>query len=138
MRASDRESMTPVRVEVIAYAPTAFFHCQHCELTLQHVGVGQKIHDEQTAYALPPDLAHDYQALSEWVRALTEHYGGQVIVKVVDAASVEGSWKSLRYRVRRYTVVIVAGQDRCLRTYTSSVHALIDLSLSAPLCALMQ
>jgi len=132
MRASDRESMTPVRVEVIAYAPTAFFHCQHCELTLQHVGVGQKIHDEQTTYALPPDLSRDYQALSEWVRALTEHYGGQVIVKVVDAASVEGFWKSLRYRVRRYPAVIVAGQDRCLGTNTATVQAFIDRHLSAP------
>src|SRR3989442_2302462 len=112
MRASDRESMTPVRVEVIAYAPTAFFHCQHCELTLQHVGVGQKIHDAQTAYALPPDLAHDYQAVSEWVRALTAHYGGQVIVKVVDPASGEGLYKTLPYRLRRYPAGIVSGHDR--------------------------
>ena len=135
MRASDRELTTPVRVEVIAYAPTAFFHCQHCELTFQHVGVGQKIHDEQTVQALPPDLSQDYQALSEWVRALTEHYCGQVIVKVIDAASVEGFWKSLRYGVRRYPAVIVAGQDRCLGTDNATVQALIDRRLSAPVSA---
>lgn len=131
MGAREREAMKPVRVEVIAYAPTAFFHCQHCELTFQQVGVGNKFHDEQTEQALPADLTHDYQTLSDWVRALTAEYCGQIVVKVIDAASVEGFWKSLRYGVRRYPSIIVEGKDRCTGTDTPTVRSLIARHLGA-------
>jgi hypothetical protein len=33
-------------------------------------------------------------------------------VKLVDAASIEGFWKSLRYRLRRYPAVIIEGTER--------------------------
>jgi hypothetical protein len=130
--AQEQGSATPVRVEVIAYAPTAFYHCQHCEVTFQEVGVGRGIREEQLAHALPDDLLRDYQALSEWVRALSEYYRGQVVVKVIDAASVEGFWKSLRYGVRRYPAVIVAGKGKCSGTDWATVRRLVDQYLPVP------
>lgn len=36
----------------------------------------------------------------------------QVVVKVIDAASLEGFFKTLRYGVRRYPAVIVEGSAR--------------------------
>jgi hypothetical protein len=42
---------------------------------------------------------------------LTKHCD-QVIVKVIDAASVEGLIKSLRYRVRRYPAIVIDGKNR--------------------------
>ena len=128
----ERGSAKPVRVEVIAYAPTAFYHCQHCEVAFQEVGFGRGIREEQLAHALPEDLLHDYQALSEWVRALTEYYCGQVVVRVIDAASVEGFWKSLRYGVRRYPAVIVEGKGKCSGTDWATVRRLVDGSLPVP------
>jgi len=121
-----------VQVEVIAYAPTAFYHCQHCELTFQEAGFGQQIHKEQLAHALPEDLTQDYQALSDWVRALVEHYCGRVVVKVIDAASVEGFWKSLRYGVRRYPAVIVEGKEKCIGTDFAAARLLIERHLPEP------
>ncbi len=121
----------PIRVEVIAYAPTAFYHCQHCEVTFQEAGIGQRIHREQVAHALPDDLAQDYQNVSDWVRALAEHYKGHVIVKVIDAASLEGFWKSLRYGVRRYPAVIVEGKDKHVGADLASTYRLIDEHLTA-------
>lgn len=120
-----------VRVEVLTYAPTAFYHCQHCELTFQEAGFGRRIRAEQLAHALPEDLLQDYQKLSDWVRALTEHFCGQAVVKVIDAASVEGFWKSLRYRVRRYPAVIVEGKEKC-GTDFGAVCGLIERHLPAP------
>jgi hypothetical protein len=124
-------SARPVRVEVIAYAPTAFYHCQHCELAFQEVGFGPRIRQEQLAQALPEDLLQDYQALSDWVRALTESYCGRVTVKVIDAASVEGFWKSLRYGVHRYPAVIVEGKETCSGIDPATVRRLIDRHLPA-------
>jgi hypothetical protein len=57
----------PLLVEIIAYAPTAYYHCTHCDA---------------------------------------------IRLKVIDAASVEGFYKSLRYNARRYPAVIVNGQAR--------------------------
>jgi hypothetical protein len=118
--------MGPVRIEVIAYAPTAFYHCQHCELTFEEVGFGRRIRKEQLAHALPDDLTRDYQAVSDWVRALTDLYGGRIAVRVIDAASVEGFWKSLRHGVRRYPTVIVDGKEKCLGTDLATVRQVIE------------
>lgn len=104
--------MRPLQIEVIAYAPTAFYHCQHCEVTFQEMGIGRRIHQEQVAYALPEDLRQDYQTVSDWVHHVVNKYCGQVVVKVIDAASIEGFWKSLRYGVRKYPAVIVEGKDK--------------------------
>jgi hypothetical protein len=129
MHEHEQAPRKPIRVEVIAYAPTAFYHCQHCEVAFQEVGVGQRIHREQVAHALPDDLAQDYQGVSDWVRALAEHYKGAVIVKVIDAASLEGFWKSLRYGVRRYPAVIVEGKDKHVGADLASTYRLIDQHL---------
>ena len=132
MEALDRESGNAVRVEVIAFAPTAFYHCQHCELTFREAGFGERFRQEQLAHALPEDLLRDYQTVSDWVRGLTERYCGHVVVKVIDAASVEGVWKSLRYRVRRYPAVVVEGKEKCAWADRDAVHRLIERYLPAP------
>lgn len=135
MTLQHQKSARALRVEVLAYAPTAFYHCQHCEVAFEEVGFGRRIHAEQLAHALPEDLLRDYRALSDWVRALTEYYCGRVVVKVIDAASVEGFWKSLRYGARRYPAVIVAGREKCTVTDPAAVQQMIDRHLAAPSAA---
>ena len=100
----------PLMVEVIAYAPTAYYHCTHCEVAWREIGVTNHVHDEQVESSLPADMLQDYQAVSDWVRQLFNRYCDQVVVKVIDAASLEGFWKSMRNRVHRYPAIIVAGQ----------------------------
>jgi hypothetical protein len=108
----------PVRVEVITYTPTVFYHCQHCELTFQQAGVGDRIHREQAREALPPELLEEYHYLSEWVHRLLDRHGSRLQIRLVDAASIEGVWKSVRFRVRRYPAVVVDGR---------AVHTGLDL-----------
>ena len=100
----------PLLVEIIAYAPTAYYHCTHCEVAWREIGVSNRIHEEQAKSSLPEDLAQEYQAISDWVREVFRLYCDGVVVKVIDAASPEGLLKSLRYRVRRYPAVIVDHQ----------------------------
>lgn len=102
--------MRPVSVEVITYAPTAFFHCQHCELTFGRVGLAEKIRRDQAATSLPEDLGHDFEVLAEWANRLARQYGPRVHLRVVDVASLEGVLHSLRHRVFRYPAVIVDGR----------------------------
>jgi len=102
----------PLLVEIVAYAPTAFYHCQHCEVAWREMGVNNRIHDEQTQSSLPADLAQEYQNLSDWVREVFRRHCDQVLIKVIDAASVEGFFKTLRYGLRRYPAVLIDGEAR--------------------------
>ena len=120
-----------MRVEVLAYAPTAFYHCTHCEVVFHHVGLGEKIHAEQDAAAFPDDLRRQYADLSDWVRRLVDRYCGRVEVKVVDAASLEGFWKALRYRVRRFPAVVVGGRAYPVDGDFARADALVDAWLGS-------
>lgn len=102
----------PLLVEIIAYAPTAYYHCTHCEVAWREMGLSNRIHEEQIESSLPDDLAKDYQTISDWVREIFRLHCDGVVVKVIDAASPEGLFKSLRYGVRHYPAVIVDHQKR--------------------------
>src|SRR5438093_5894920 len=128
---SSRIQMKPVTIEVITYAPTVFYHCQHCELTFQEMGIGEKLRREEAAAALPDDLARDFQALSDWVHRLLERFGTGLIVKVVDAASIEGFAKSVRHRVGRYPAVIIDGRPADAGTDFHALQPLIERRLTA-------
>jgi hypothetical protein len=124
--------MKPLMVEIIAYAPTQFFHCQHCELVFQAAeakGV-QQFHAETLQSSMPSDMMQEYQDLSDWVLHAVEHYGGRVVFKVIDATSVEGLYKSVRYGVRKYPTVIVAGKEKRTGTDFRAAEGLIDQQLA--------
>lgn len=104
------DSSQPLLVEIVVYAPTAFYHCAHCEVVWKETGFSEGLHEEQVRSALPPDLLQDYQAVSDWVRHLLKTHCDRVLIKVIDAASLEGFWKSARHGVGRYPAVIVGGR----------------------------
>ncbi len=100
------------QVEILAYAPTEFYHCQHCEIVWGHLGLGDRLRAERRSSALPDDLQAEYAAISDWVQKAFDRYGDRLRVKVVDAASIEGVYKALRYRARRFPSFIIDGQER--------------------------
>jgi hypothetical protein len=118
-------------IDVIAYAPSAFFHCLHCELIWQHLDVRTKAHREQLETSLPSDLQDQYQRLSDWVHRLAAVHGSRLRFRIVDAASVEGWLKSLRYGVRRYPAVVVDGKDKSMGADLERATVLIERRLAA-------
>lgn len=124
--------MQPVRVEVVAYAPTGFYHCTHCEIVFQQQGIGERIHAEQLQSAMPPDMLEGYAALSRWITTLVARHGDRVLVKVIDAASVEGVWKALRHGLRRFPALIVDGRETFELSDVQPAEAAILRRVSAP------
>lgn len=102
----------PLMVEIIAYAPTAYYHCTHCEVAWQEMGKSNRVHEEQLESSLPEDLRHEYQVVSDWVREMFRTHCDNIVLKVIDAASIEGFYKSLKYKARRYPAVIVDGRSK--------------------------
>jgi len=100
----------PLLVEIIAYAPIAFYHCTHCEIAWREIGTSNQAHEEQLQSSLPEDLTKDYLVVSQWVKDVFRRYCDQVVIKMVDAASLEGVWLSLRHGARRYPAVIINKQ----------------------------
>jgi hypothetical protein len=127
--------MKPVSVQVITYAPTVFYHCQHCELTFQEMGVGERLRRREAAEALPDDLTREFQVVSDWVHDLLRRHGARVRVDVLDAASIRGFFASLRHRVGRYPAVIVDGRERRIGLDLAAIDPLIDGKVAAALGA---
>ena len=49
----------------------------------------------------PPDLKEDYLKLSEWIRELARIYQPRLCIKLIDAQSILGFYKSLRHAFDR-------------------------------------
>lgn len=121
----------PIKVEVFAYAPTAFFHCKHCEIVWQETGASKNLHEEQVKSSLPEDLKQQYQLLSDWVRELMDEYEGRVSLRVIDAVSLEGWFKSLRYGIRKFPAVVIDGKEKIIGDGFQRAKAVIRQKLSA-------
>jgi hypothetical protein len=101
-----------VEVEIIAYAPTEFFHCLHCEVVWSGLKLGQDWHAAQRESSLPPELQAEYDAISAWVAEAGERYGQRVRFRIVDATSIQGLLASVRHRSRRFPVFVINGSER--------------------------
>jgi len=125
--------MKPLMVELVAYAPTQYYHCQHCEVVWNAAQMPnvKKWHEENWRTSMPPEMMKEYNTLSDWVINAAESYGGQVVFKVVDAASLEGVWKSLRYGVRKYPAVIIEGMGKVIGEDFKQAEQMIDQKLAA-------
>jgi hypothetical protein len=106
----------PVTITIITYAPTTFYHCQHCELTFQEVGLGERLRRQEASAALPDDMAREFARLSDWVRGLVQRHGARLHLDVLDAVSIRGVLSSLRHGILRHPAVIVDGHPMPLRT----------------------
>jgi hypothetical protein len=122
--------MQPLLVQVITYTPTAYYHCQHCELTFKQLGFGDRVHLEQSRSSLPDDLEDEFHHVAEWITSLHERYGERVRVKVIDALSIEGVWRSLRYGARRYPFVVVGGRHKHTGTEFAALEPSIETALA--------
>lgn len=123
--------MKPLMVEIIAYAPTQFYHCQHCEVVWSAAEMPnvKKWHDETLETSMPPEMMQEYRHLSDWVIKAAEHYGGRVVFKVVDAASLEGVYKSLRYGVRKFPAIVIEGKAKTIGEDFHQAEQMIDQRL---------
>ena len=127
----------PLLVEIIAYAPTAFYHCTHCEVAWREMGASNRIHEEQMESSLPRDLINEYQAISDWVQEAFRVHCDRILVKVIDAASLEGFYKSLKYNARQYPAIIIEQKARFMgsRTLQSAADEISRLLADQPVPA---
>jgi hypothetical protein len=97
-------------------------------VTWQVAGTGRAVHREQLDSGLPEDLAQEFHRLSDWARSVRAKFGDRVRFHLVDAASLEGFFKSLVRRLRMYPAFSVDGHHYMGSDFTQ-VEALIAARL---------
>jgi hypothetical protein len=122
--------LRPLSVEIITYAPTEFYHCTHCEVVFHQVGVGQKVHAEQRQASVPDDLKREFAGLSTWVYETAERHPDQIQFRIIDAASLEGFVKAIRYGVRKFPALIIGGKDKVVGGDLAAASALVESHLA--------
>lgn len=60
----------------------------------------------------PEDIREDYLFLSGWITELAQKYRERILIRVTDAQSLQGFYKSIRYRAFRYPAFIVNGRKK--------------------------
>lgn len=101
----------PLDVEIVAHITGSMQHCSHCQVFIDGVGVGEKIHRENIS-SYPPDFIADWQKLSDWILEVARTYPGRLVIRVTDAQSPQGLWKALTKGVRKYPTFIIDGQEK--------------------------
>ncbi len=99
-------------------------------MTWKVIGLRRNVQQEMAETALPEPLLNEFHALSEWLQSLPAKFGRRVTVRLIDAASVEGFFKSLWRWLRRYPAFTVEG-ERYMGSDFAQVDALIARRLSA-------
>ncbi len=85
--------------------------------------------DNQDLNEYPEDLKEDYLFLSGWVKELARRYGENILIRVVDAQSLQGFYKSIRYRIFRYPGFVINKRQ----TYIGNDKARLDSLLQEEL-----
>lgn len=96
-----------IRIEILGVMPTFFSHCQHC-MDLIRVCNLPTFSSQLEEY--PEDVRRFYHELGAMVRNLWRDFGEQIDFRIVDTASPEGFWKSIRYRAWRIPTVLINGR----------------------------
>ena len=116
--------LQPILLEVLAHIPTDFFHCLHCEQLFDTAGIGAAVRREMRA-GYPSRMLEEARRLAAWLQDLSARYGEQLHIRVVDPQSVEGFFKSLRYRVRRYPTFVVNRKSKYTGWEPASLERLL-------------
>ena len=103
--------MPTINVEVIAPLVAGMKHCQSCQLFIDDADISKRVQDDELN-SYPEEMWRDYARLSQMVRDLSQRYGDQLRIVLIDPHSPMGLWKSVRHWVRTYPTFIVNGQAK--------------------------
>lgn len=117
--------MKPVLLEIVTNVMTSFGQCRRCKILFEQAGFDQKLRQKEMD-EYPPDLKEELARLSVWLRELSRLYKHRLSIKLIDAPSPLGLYKSLRHRIRTYPTFIVEGKETYAGWDKSQLEGLLD------------
>lgn len=122
--------MRPVFIEVVSNVLTTFSHCSRCELIFNESGVSKRIKKEEIE-AYPSEMKEEFLKLSEWIGELYRLYRHRIRIRLIDAQSPLGIYKSLIHRFRKYPAFIIDKKDVYSGWDRQKLEDLLDARLKA-------
>ena len=122
--------MRPILLEVVTKMMTTYGHCSRCSIIFDKAGLKRAYHEREFD-EYPQDLKEESAKLSDWVRELNRLYKHRLLIKLIDAQSLLGIYKSLRHRVRKYPTFIVDGKETLSGWDKGRLEELIDRHIKA-------
>ncbi len=117
--------MKPILLEIVTKGITLFDQCSHCKVLFDEAGFDEKIYQKEIE-DYPSELKEESIKLSQWIRELIHLYRHRLLIKLIDAQSFLGFYKSLRHRIRTYPSFIVEGREVYSGWEKGRVEELID------------
>lgn len=105
-------SVKPIKVEVINLMLTVQTEeCKNCRLIFEETDMKRKFaNKEMNEY--PEDVKEDVVRLSNWIRELAHLYSHRIQIKVIDALSPPGLYKTVRHRIREFPTFIIDRREK--------------------------
>jgi len=117
--------MKAILIEVVSKVLSTYGHCIRCEPIFLESGVGKRSKVEDID-EYPPDLKEESLKLSELMCELYQLYKHRIHIRLIDAQSPLGIYKSLVHRFRKYPTFIVEKKDVCRGWDRQKLEELID------------
>ena len=117
--------MKPILLEVVAKMMTSFDQCRRCKVFFDQTGLNRKV-EQNEIDEYPPDLKEENRNLLDWMRELNRLYKHRLSIKLIDAPSLLGVYKSLRHRIRTYPTFIVEGKETYAGWDKGQLESLLD------------
>jgi hypothetical protein len=117
--------MKPILLEIVTKVITSFDQCRRCKILFDQAGFDQKVHQKEMD-EYPADLREEFTKLSDWIRELNRLYKHRLSIKLIDAPSPLGIYKSLRYRIRTHPTFIVEGKETYAGWDKGQLESLLD------------
>ena len=122
--------MKPLTVEVVSNLITGFGHCARCELIMNEAGVSSRAR-QQDAADYPAELLEELSRLSDWLSELCRLYRHRISIRLIDAKSPLGLYKSLLHRIRRYPTFIIEKKEVYSGWDRKRIEELLDTRMQA-------
>jgi len=118
-------NVKPISLDVITRTITTFGHCRHCEVVFDQAGFDKEAHRrEMNEY--PADLKDESENLSHWLAELNRLYKHRLRIRLIDAQSLAGLYRCLRYRIRKLPAFIVEGKEAYSGWDKEKLEGLLD------------
>ncbi len=79
----------------------------------------------------PAELLDEHRRLSAWITELSQRYGKDIKIRLIDPQSGLGVWKLLRYWIRGYPAFVVNGKEKYIGWDKDALDTILQRALGS-------
>ncbi|MGD1152492.1 MAG: hypothetical protein ABR911_06415 [Syntrophales bacterium] len=117
--------MKAISIEVVSNLLTTYSHCTRCEVIFQESGLGKEA-NRGDIEDYPTELKEEIVKLSDRIGELKQLYKHRIHIRLTDAQSPRGIYKSLIHCLRQYPAFIIEKKDVYIGWDRERIEELVD------------